>query len=427
MNNETYTNKNNRIFIFFAASVLIFTSFSIIFGDGISDLYTLAVKTFFPLILCFFIFSIKGFIKRELLVYVLFFSISIFSFLGLANNINGSHAASPNPYIYGLAFFTAFLAYRLSLKDLEIKDIFMSSNPLILISGPIPVYWESIQKSSYLRIKEYFPFVIVGFFFFKVISSPMTYYLNLIDYRSPLIVFIFAVLFRIFLYFNFAGISLIIYGFFGMMGFKIPLNFTQPFSSRSVVEFWRSWHVTLSIILKELFHNKAKKNINNSSVAITIVFFCSAMWHGVSLNFVMWGLFHSIVFILTVRLLKNNFRILPIFLLVIGIPFGDIMFTDTNTVRLLEKLSNFGEILSVSTLDLSELLMYFSSVPKYVLLSTFIAFILIGMEFFLKDHHLFINKNYEFLRTPTSQFIIIILILLLTSSEGWDYAAYGQR
>ena len=126
------------------------------------------------------------------------------------------------------------------------------------------------------------------------------------------------------------------------------------------------------------------------------------------------------------RLLKNNFRILPIFLLVIGIPFGDNMFTDTNTVRLLEKLSNFGEILSMSTLDLSELLMYFSSVPKYVLLSAFIAFILIGMEFFL-NHHLFINKNYEFLRTPTSQFIIIILILLLTSSEGWDYTAYGQR
>ena len=67
-----------------------------------------------------------------------------FLILGLVNNINGSHAASPNPYIYGL-HFTA-LAYRLSLKDLEIKDIFMSSNPLILPPGPIPVYWESIQK-----------------------------------------------------------------------------------------------------------------------------------------------------------------------------------------------------------------------------------------------------------------------------------------
>ena len=87
---------------------------------------------------------------------------------------------------------------------------------------------------------------------------------------------LFALIFELFLYANFCGLSLMLYGLFGIVGFKVPLNFKQPFSSSNIIEFWRGWHLSLTAVLKTLFYEPLRKNFP-PSIALLGVFLASAM------------------------------------------------------------------------------------------------------------------------------------------------------
>ena len=76
------------------------------------------------------------------------------------------------------------------------------------------------------------------------------------------------------------------------------------------------------------------------------------------------------------------------------------------------------------------MLSFFNSImqtPKYVLASTFVAFFIISIEFFYLKNRLVAKKNYRFLRTNFALSIMLVLMVLLISGQGWEYAAYGQR
>ena len=89
---------------------------------------------------------------------------------------------------------------------------------------------------------------------FQVVANPLTEFFFLIEKTDAVSSIFFAGIFELFVYMNFCGLSLLIYGIFGLIGYKIPLNFKQPFSSNNIIEFWRGWHTSLSEVLKELFY-----------------------------------------------------------------------------------------------------------------------------------------------------------------------------
>ena len=103
------------------------------------------------------------------------------------------------------------------------------------------------------------------------------------------------------------------------------------------------------------------------------------------------------------------------------------MFTDTDTSRLLIKLSNFSNIDFYFAFDFSSFLAAIMDTPKYVLASTFAALFIISVEFFGIKNRLVAKKNYKFLRTNYSLSIMLVFMVLLISGQGWEYAAYGQR
>jgi len=148
---------------------------------------------------------------------------------------------------------------------------------------------------------------------------------------------IFAILFEIFVYANFCGLSLIIYAIFGVLGVRVPLNFKQPFSSNNLIDFWKGWHISLSTVLKTLFYEPIRKRYG-VGLAILGVYLASAMWHGVTLNFLLWGLFHAACFYATLFFLKRKIALLPPFILIVGVVVGRLIFSDSNTERLIDKL-----------------------------------------------------------------------------------------
>jgi alginate O-acetyltransferase complex protein AlgI len=98
------------------------------------------------------------------------------------------------------------------------------------------------------------------------------------------------------IYFDFSGYSDMAVGLGRMFGFHIPENFNHPYVARSVTEFWRRWHISLSSWFRDYLYIPLGGNrIRPSRTALNllIVFFLCGLWHGASWNFVVWGLFHG--------------------------------------------------------------------------------------------------------------------------------------
>ncbi|MDR0501575.1 MAG: MBOAT family protein [Coriobacteriales bacterium] len=98
------------------------------------------------------------------------------------------------------------------------------------------------------------------------------------------------------IYFDFSGYSDMALGLAKMFGFDYPENFRYPYVSRSIKDFWRRWHISLSTWFKEYLyiplggnrHGRVRASLNK-----LIVFFLCGLWHGASWTFVVWGLFHG--------------------------------------------------------------------------------------------------------------------------------------
>lgn len=391
------------------------------------DIHEVVLKIVIPVIVSVFIFGIWLVTKSPWMVYGLFFSISFTSLFGFTETLTGSHATSTSLIFYGLAFYTAYFAYHIQRNKLSANNVLIGANPLLLVTGPISTFFKShAHKQFRKRVAYYLPFIVIGIFLFKVIATPLTEFFTMIELTDLASALTFALIFELFVYANFAGLSLMIYGLFGIAGVKIPLNFRQPFSARNLIDFWKGWHVSLSIVLKAVFYEPVKRKFKftrfSTQLAILVVFLASAFWHGVTFNFLVWGLLHGLLFVLTLYLLKRRMMpyMVPV-LLLIGVVVGRMVFADSDTARLLEKLMFNWDANT-------EVLAHMFSVPKSALIALFLGLFLMFVEFaFLRNRHV-AKRNYKFLRVPFSQMVMIgLFVLLVSTSVGVDYAVYGQR
>lgn len=139
-----------------------------------------------------------------------------------------------------------------------------------------------------------------------------------------------AVAYTLQIYFDFSGYSDMAIGLGKMFGFDFLENFNYPYISKSIREFWRRWHISLSTWFKEYLYiplGGNRKGSVRTYVNLIIVFFCTGLWHGASWNFVLWGLWHGLFSVLErlgfVRFLERDkttviSRIYTLFVVVVG-------------------------------------------------------------------------------------------------------------
>jgi len=99
------------------------------------------------------------------------------------------------------------------------------------------------------------------------------------------------------IYFDFSGYSDMAIGLARMFGFRFPENFNYPYSSVSIQDFWRRWHMTLSAWFRDYVYIPLGGNRGGAwetARNLWIVFFLTGAWHGASWNFVVWGLWHGL-------------------------------------------------------------------------------------------------------------------------------------
>jgi len=357
---------------------------------------------------------------RTLIIYLLFFSTSILTFNNFLAPLTGSVNESSNILLFGFPFYTASLAYlAMNSGTLNLLSAFKIANPLLLATGPIALFIKNYSyRKLHFRVNYYLPFFIVGLFLFQAVGAPLIPAFELIKATDAVGSILFAIIFELFVYANFCGLSLMLYGLFGIAGYKIPLNFKQPFSSSNIIEYWRGWHISLSAVLKLLFYLPLRKNFP-PSIALLGVFLTSAMWHGITFNFFIWGCLHALVFIVTLLFLKKNIRVLPTIILIIGVILGRLIFADSDIDRLMQKLLFSYE--GLGALDV------IWSLPSTTKISLIMGFSLIAIEFFFRNTKMLKKRNYKYLRTPTSLALMLVITIFLIDQGALNYAVYGQR
>ncbi|MDX1479023.1 MAG: MBOAT family protein [Saprospiraceae bacterium] len=117
------------------------------------------------------------------------------------------------------------------------------------------------------------------------------------------------------LYFDFSGYSDMAIGLGSMLGFRIPENFNFPYISRSIREFWRRWHITLSMWFRDYVYIKmggSRRSVRRTYFNLFVVFVLVGLWHGAAWTFVVFGLIHGIFMVLEriglERLLARTWR-----------------------------------------------------------------------------------------------------------------------
>ncbi|HEY8567282.1 MAG TPA: MBOAT family protein [Beijerinckiaceae bacterium] len=110
-----------------------------------------------------------------------------------------------------------------------------------------------------------------------------------------------ALLYTLQIYFDFCGYSTMAIGLGLMMGFHFPLNFDHPYIARSITEFWRRWHISLSTWFRDYVYIPLGGNRHGPLTTyrnLVLVFFLCGLWHGAAWTFVVWGLYHGFFLVL---------------------------------------------------------------------------------------------------------------------------------
>lgn len=119
------------------------------------------------------------------------------------------------------------------------------------------------------------------------------------------------------IYFDFSGYSDMAIGLGMIFGLRFPENFNHPYQAKSISEFWRRWHMTLSGWFREVvFYPLERKRAAgdrwfNQYGNVLVVFLLTGAWHGVTINFIIWGLLHGLAICLEVSPLGKFLRKLP--------------------------------------------------------------------------------------------------------------------
>jgi alginate O-acetyltransferase complex protein AlgI len=114
------------------------------------------------------------------------------------------------------------------------------------------------------------------------------------------------------IYFDFSAYSDMALGLARIFGIELPWNFNRPYRAASPIEFWRRWHVTLSTWLRDYLYiplggNRKGERRRDANLLATMGL--GGLWHGASLNFIVWGLYQGVLLLTTHHLRKRGWKI----------------------------------------------------------------------------------------------------------------------
>ena len=311
--------------------------------------------------LLFLILSIS--VNFSLLFYFKYFNFFIDNLNGLYHMLNLGPGAIHIAKILlpiGISFYTfesitysvdVFRRVHKPLNNFWEYQLYIIMFPK-LIAGPIVRYHQiSDQINDHLK-NETAENKLIGFIQFCIGLSKKVLIANVMGQQADAIfaldpsqintisAWVGAIAYTFQIYFDFSGYSDMALGIGKIMGFRFPENFNNPYTSVSITDFWRRWHMTLGVWMKNYLYiplGGNKVNPYRLYINLTIVFLASGLWHGASWSFVFWGAYHGLFLVLErsflLRLKEKIGKYPNILITFIIVVIGWVFFREENILR----------------------------------------------------------------------------------------------
>jgi alginate O-acetyltransferase complex protein AlgI len=180
------------------------------------------------------------------------------------------------------------------------------------------------------------------------------------------------------IYFDFSGYSDMAIGLGKVFGFDYKENFNYPYVAKSITDFWRRWHISLSSFFRDYVYIPLGGNRKHQMLNIFLVWMLTGLWHGASWNFVLWGLYYGIFLIIEKYLRKFSIDIEKVqlinhLLIMLIVVYGWAIFYYTDMSQLVlftKKLGGLNNNLSLSLSELSIIFSYLKIIPLMIIGAT---------------------------------------------------------
>ena len=199
---------------------------------------------------------------------------------------------------------------RISVKDyLQFLLFFptVSSGPIDRSRRFLKEINEVMPRKDYLELAGDGIYRIVLGLLYKVVLSTYVYQILLALSNTGTVVYSikYMYLYTLYLFFDFAGYSLMAVGSSNVLGIQTPMNFNKPFLSIDIKDFWTRWHITLSTWLRDFVFSRVlmqvirkkwfKNRLHNAAYAYMVNMLVMGFWHGLSVSYIAYGFYHGIL------------------------------------------------------------------------------------------------------------------------------------
>lgn len=236
--------------------------------------------------------------------------IDVLSVVGLQVGVSTLHILLP----VGISFYTfTALSYSIDVYQCKVK----STNDMLaymayvmffpsILSGPIsraqkqlPQYYKT-RKFDYDMAVSGCKYFLMGGVMKLCLADRLgiyvdTIYANIAQHNGTTLLFT-SILYSIQIYADFAGYSLMAIGSGKLLGIELPTNFIRPYFAKTVTDFWRRWHISLTTWFRDYIYfplggNRCSKErwMFNTMIVFTV----SGLWHGAAYTFIIWGAMHG--------------------------------------------------------------------------------------------------------------------------------------
>ena len=166
---------------------------------------------------------------------------------------------------------------------------------------------EVMPRKEYLELAGDGVYRIVLGLLYKVVLSTYVYQMLLALSNTGTVVYSikYMYLYTLYLFFDFAGYSLMAVGSSNILGIQTPMNFNKPFLSVDIKDFWTRWHITLSTWLRDFVFSRVlmqvirkkwfKNRLHNATYAYMVNMLVMGFWHGLSVSYIVYGFYHGVL------------------------------------------------------------------------------------------------------------------------------------
>lgn len=340
----------------------------------------------------------------------------------------------------GISFYTfqkvAMLVDASRMTDWKPKFLdylnFASFFPQV-VAGPIerksdlfPQMENFRFQGSAKHLESGLPWIAIGLFYKLCIADNLSPYIQPDKLDSAWPVLFSTFFFGLKIYFDFCGYSLIAMGLAACFGVRLTLNFRSPYLSRSIQDFWRNWHISLSGWFRDyIYFPLGGSRTSRWWINLLVVFLISGLWHGAGWGFLIWGALHGFFSVLA-QLLKGRVR-LPGFLcwlITMACVFAAwLPFYEGRLPVLAQKI---GILSRPENWSVSFLSQYFHSFdgPTRLVLALVIG-LCIGVFSMEKINQIRKCDDYEFSRHPLAIVFFIVSIVFLGTADVNEFIYFA--